>query len=681
MNTPTEQPHRPSGYRPDVDGLRAVAVLAVLFYHAGSFGVSGGFVGVDVFFVISGFVIARQSYGLLAKDEARAPGSKEPHFSAIGFYSRRICRIFPASFVVLGVVSLAGVLVLLPRDLTGLARALAPASLFYSNVYFWRDQGYFEPAAEDRFLLHMWSLAVEEQFYVLWPAVLLGLRRRVLQRSFARILLVTLLVSFSLAFAGVLRAPSATFYLSPTRAWEFLIGAILAHPTMPAASPVTARLAGVAGLTLILTSLLAFDRETLFPGPLAAVPCLGAGLVIWSGQDSPSGRFLSTRGMVFIGLLSYSLYLWHWPFIVFFRYAAMRGPRLHEGLGLVLVSILAAYSSWKWIEQPTRRRYATVQRRRELWVGGFGLIASAVALSFVLKIDGGLRSRFSPSVLTPHDVGSSRNKHASTCLARGDFVPRSDKCLVGAPGSRSAPAVIVWGDSHASQYVPGLGKLAAEEGSTVRQATKGACHPLIGYYAHALGSKPWKECESFGADAFRLIEETSSVRTVVLIARWASAARDEAGLSALETSLRNSVSALVAAKKSVLIFTQPPEFEFSPPDCVARARSFGREPETCLSIQRSSPSVQSIERSNVVVKKVAAEFEGVRLFDPFSKLCGPDHCSADQDGMIMYQDFGHLSVEGAAAMLSALGLTSSIAVTRSSLGSAQTSTTGSPKLR
>ncbi|KER37526.1 acyltransferase, partial [Sphingobium indicum F2] len=337
---------RPStAYRRDIDGLRALAVLPVLFYHVDLWPFSGGFVGVDIFFVISGYLIA----SIVGRELA------EGRFSIADFYARRIRRIFPALFATIAVTIIVGSRILLPLDYRALGLSAAATVLFASNLHFARHSGYFGSAAEEAPLLHTWSLAVEEQFYILFPLLMLcavraGGRTRLLLGAVA-------LLSFGTALLLVDRAPVLAFYLPFPRAWELLAGALLATGLLPPLrSRWAAQLCALAGLASIGWALFGFSGATVFPGLNALYPVLGAMLILHAGQGgSAVSRMLGRAVPVAVGRISYSLYLWHWPLVVFWTYRTDGDWRLREQLFIILLSLLLATLSWRFIEEPFRR--------------------------------------------------------------------------------------------------------------------------------------------------------------------------------------------------------------------------------------------------------------------------------------------------------------------------------------
>ena len=355
MTTPT--------YRADIDGLRAIAVLAVVFFHSGFNIVSGGYVGVDVFFVISGFLITTIIVRELAEDT----------FSIAGFYERRMRRILPASIVTAAVSLIVGYLVFETKDLGNLAHSAIANSLFLSNVFFYMQTGYFDAAAELKPLLHTWSLSLEEQYYVVTP-LLLMLIAKVFRGRYLIFVVPIAVLSFIACVIGTYENQSLTFYMLTTRGWELLIGSILAIATIPRIKNETAmHVLAAFGLALILFSMFVFDNETAFPGAYAAVPTIGAAILIYTGRSgvTPVNRLLAMKPLVFVGLISYSLYLWHWPIIVFFKY--LKGVTLGtvESVAMLLVMLVVSVASWRFVETPFRRKQL-LPTRKGIFIGSLG---------------------------------------------------------------------------------------------------------------------------------------------------------------------------------------------------------------------------------------------------------------------------------------------------------------------
>ncbi|MGY4472354.1 peptidoglycan/LPS O-acetylase OafA/YrhL [Bradyrhizobium sp. LB9.1b] len=453
-------------HRADIDGLRAIAILPVVLFHLGFDLLPGGFVGVDVFFVISGFLIT----GILNRE------MRLEKFSIVHFYERRIRRIFPVLFALLFVTFLAGLLFLAPNNLQDLGKSEISAALFASNIYFSQSIGYFEVAADLRSLLHTWSLAVEEQFYIFFPPFLLLLFR--IGRLKVPILLVAITASF--AIAVYLGKSPAGFYLLPSRAFELGIGALLALEALPAiTSKTVSNVLGLLGLALISLAAALLTATASFPGPWALLPTIGAALVLYAGaeQENHAGKILSFNLLRWIGVISYSVYMWHWPVIVAARFWFAGPIPLTVKIMLVLVIFVLSTASWKYIEQPFRD--PKLVGRRVLFGIAFSTIAATTALGASAWATKGLPSRF-PFGPTPAGAESARIHKCF--LEFHDPVEswNAQQCTieVGKPGGKT---VVLWGDSFAAHYVPGIEHLS-ERGASLRlvQATYAACPPLLG---------------------------------------------------------------------------------------------------------------------------------------------------------------------------------------------------------
>lgn len=494
-------------YRSEIDGLRAIAVLPVVAFHAGMQGLSGGYVGVDVFFVISGFLITSILW--------REMGDGEFTFRA--FYFRRAKRILPALYVVLAATLVAGYLLLTPVDLRTLSESALSVLGFASNFYFWTQSGYFGPAADQLPLLHTWSVSVEEQFYIVFPALLLAIHR------FAgRYALIVVGVLLAVAFAGsawlTAYHPMASFYLLHTRAWELLLGATLALlPQQHKISPLVAAPAFLIGIAMIVTAIVTFDADTRTPGLAAALPCMGAALIIWAGTNASYARLLLANPlMVGVGRISYSMYLWHWPLVIYMP------PELGER-GEFSPVVLASYFgtlfvistlSYVLIEQPFRRGLEIkVPLKPLLW--GTAAVA-LLAASAASALTGGFPSRLGPlhqRLAEYAEYGKTRAQDAQNCFVPGSdagydlYVAETEKCLSG-----SSPSVFFWGDSVAAYQAPGFRRFAQQQGISFKQAAMSSCRP-------SLNPTTDDACTKFNALVLSLIErEQPSI--VLLSARW-----------------------------------------------------------------------------------------------------------------------------------------------------------------
>jgi peptidoglycan/LPS O-acetylase OafA/YrhL len=431
-------------YRAEIDGLRTLAVIPVILFHAGFHVLGGGFVGVDIFFVISGYLIT----GILLAE------LNAGRFSILNFYERRARRILPALFLVLLVSVPCAWYVLLPHDFKGFASSLAAVSIFGSNILFWGESGYFDSAAELKPLLHTWSLAVEEQYYIFFPPLLAVLYRWCRHRL-VLVLLGMSLLSLALAQWTVVRMPNAAFFLLPPRMWELLVGALAAvHVAKPGAvpMPLSVRQAlSLSGAALIGYAMVCFDGNTPFPGLYALPPTAGAALLIlFADEGTWMHRLLSLRGMVTIGLISYSAYLWHQPLFAFAKYASDTTPSKTLMAALVVLTLLLAYGSWRYIEAPFRHK--SKFDRRQIFV--LGLVGIAVFLGVgQLVRSGRLVARFERAqpLAIPHLPPDSALA-SEPCPGFPEEAGFS--CKLHGQGHK---LVAVWGDSHAiamGYYVP-----------------------------------------------------------------------------------------------------------------------------------------------------------------------------------------------------------------------------------
>lgn len=441
-----------NGYRPEIDGLRALAIVPVFMFHL-RLGFSGGFVGVDVFFVISGFLIT----GIIRR------GLENETFSLAEFWERRIRRIFPALFVVVASTLAVGYWVLLPNELEELGKSSVAQALLLANVYFWLDNDYFAGPADFKPLLHTWSLAVEEQLYLFFPLALVFFRRLSRKKLFA-LLTTVALISFAGSVYGSIFYRGTAFYLLPTRAWELLIGCMLAvFPWQCKSAPRRDSAIATLGVLAIVLPVFLYDSKTRFPGLAAAPPVLGTAAIIFATANTPSiwlCKVLSRRPFVFIGLISYSLYLWHWPVIVYTRMYFGHFDWKHMVFASV-VSLSLAILSWKFVETPCRRS-TFLNRRRRLFSTAFFLSGTTVAVSVFLILTGGLPSRFPNYSPVLFEDTTWTGGEYSTSL-RKDF--NFDKLpTLGEDFDTDGKRLdfVVWGDSHGRTICDAVNEIALE---------------------------------------------------------------------------------------------------------------------------------------------------------------------------------------------------------------------------
>jgi peptidoglycan/LPS O-acetylase OafA/YrhL len=460
-------PSAAKSYRPDIDGLRAVAVIGVVAFHAAPRLLPGGFVGVDVFFVISGYLISGL---ILAEIEQGA-------FSFLNFYRRRIRRILPALVLVTAATWLIGLFVLWPRQFADLGAHILAASVFCSNILLTIQTGYFEAAADTKPLLHLWSLAIEEQFYLIWPVMLLVAWKYRL--NLAAVFCLILVASFASGAAILASHPAWAFYGLPGRAWELAIGALLALRRGSEFVPQPMRsAAAVAGLFLIVMSMLLLNDASPYPGWRALPPTIGAASLIFAGSHSVVGRLLSAKPVVAVGLISYPLYLWHWPLLAFSRVAHVNSTPFVAAADVVCAALLA-WLTYRIIELPIRT-CPSIALNRYAPAGLIVLLIGMGMLGAGTQWSNGLAFRLNVDVreLDSFQFDYNQAYRGETCLLSADQGERNfaGDCVE----ATSAPLLLLWGDSHAAHLYPGLKALQTSVPSfSLAQFTANACPPII----------------------------------------------------------------------------------------------------------------------------------------------------------------------------------------------------------
>lgn len=528
-------------YRADIDGLRAVAVLGVLIYHAFPRWLPGGFFGVDVFFVISGFLIT----SLIAKQIDRG------EFTFLGFYKRRALRLFPGLLTVLAVVVVFGWFADLPQQFSFLGKSLLSSSAFVANIYFLRQGGYFDSAALAKPLLHLWSLGVEEQFYIFFPVfMILTSRRSSLKKA---LLVLVTLVSFAYCLWLTYQDPPRAFYLPGSRVWELLIGSICAAIFSLGGRFQSARAVGSwAGLALILGSMWFVDESMLLPGYLALVPTIGAALIVLGAPERAANRLLSLRPVVFVGLISYALYLWHWPLLAInYKIAEAHPSAVSTVLCLILAVVLAVLTR-QLIETPLRFSKRSSQTALGLGSGLFAFFLVGVVV-WLMK---GVPQRFDSSIrpyVAIQNMDFDAAVRSDVChLQHVGLEARAPECI-----ETKRPLIALWGDSHAAALYPGLATLKPSAGFGLTQLTEAGCPPILGLTRTQFQRK----CDEINQDAFRKL--VSNAPDVVFIdAAWS---HEQYGLTNQETAemlgatLDKIKSALPRAR--VVVFGPAPRWQ------------------------------------------------------------------------------------------------------------------------
>ncbi|MRX11111.1 acyltransferase family protein [Pseudoduganella sp. FT25W] len=641
-------------YRPDIDGLRTLAVLPVVLFHAGFTALSGGFVGVDVFFVISGFLIT----SIIAAD------IDKQRFSIVDFYERRIRRIFPALFAMLTVALVFAGLMFIPADFRQFGKSFISSSLFFSNLMFWSEGGYFDFDAELKPLLHTWSLSVEEQFYIFFPPLLYLLKTRV--RRWRACIVGLFLASLAAAAWMAYRDHDTAFYVPLYRVWELLTGSIIALAILPpaAATPRRGReLLAAAGIVMILGASLFYTSSVVFPGLSALLPCLGAGLLIYYGRDTAAGRLLGSAPLVGIGKISYSLYLWHWPVIVFYRYWLGRAFTLPEQVLVIGLSFLLAWLSYRYIETPFRLRRAGGPRK-VLFAQGAVATMLTVGIGGLIYLANGVPQRMPDNVLRLASSANDINPMRQQCDRRSvPQVQQGDVCSIGP--DNVAPSFAVMGDSFGDAFMPGVAALAEERGQRGLVLTASGCLAMLDVVDAS--SKRVSNCKAFIQASIDLIKHTPSIQRVLLIGRWPSAAEgrrfgafmadgmfitdDQSTSVGYEENKRvftRRWEATIAAlnPRQVYIAAYIPEQRIHVPRELALCTYFGHP---CpAGVSRSD-----FEQRQAYVRQVFESLERAhkaQILDVGSKLCGKEFCPLYAQHTSLYVDDNHIS-RSAALML------------------------------
>lgn len=668
MPAPEGAPHAAAvpwpAYRPDIDGLRAVAVSIVIAYHALPHLLPGGFIGVDVFFVISGYLITQLI--LSAQRQGR--------FSLIGFYQRRVRRIVPALLVVMTACLAVGWFVLLPGEFAWLARSLSWCAPFLANRFFARHTGYFDPGADFNVLLHLWSLAVEEQFYLLWPLLLMLAERRGLT---TRVLGVVLVASLAISIWAAWHAPAVYFFLTRARAWELALGAMLAA-LPPYLAMMRARWRAVsagAGLALIGAGAALFSTPNAFPGFWGLVPAGGAALLIGAGPDTWVSRvLLSNRPVRFIGRISYSLYLWHWPLFSYARIITGHTLPPHSVVLIIAAAVALSCATYWLVEVPVRYGRVGGRAVTSLLAGLLGLSAlgGAVAAQW---IPGRLHGpAFASWEAATKDWSEAGEAHVD---------PGTGFRTVTARSRRDRTALFI-GDSHLQQYWPRVVRVVESHPDAARTAvfaTYAACAPLPGVestrqprdctgffrYASGLANRPEVDTVVLGGfwELYFMNEYGTGRRLPVYLAH--DLTRTPLRLDAADTQqvleqFEHTVAALVASGRRVfIVLSNPTSPMFEPPAMIpARVRLTLQAPSLLVikgGVFDAAPFESFVAPLMERLRQLAAR-AGAQVLDPRATLCAGMNCATvGADGLPLYIDTSHLRAAAARGRASFLDVT------------------------
>ena len=673
--TPPVDPLQHLKYRPDIDGLRAVAVLAVVGFHALPTRLTGGFVGVDIFFVISGYLISSIIFQQVSAGR----------FSYLQFYARRAKRIFPALIAVLLASYAFGWFQLLGDEFALLGKHIAGGAGFVANLLLWSETGYFDSAAEAKPLLHLWSLAVEEQFYFLWPFLIVLAWRFRLKLPLMIVTIIAL--SFVLNLISVQGDSSAAFYSPLTRFWELLTGSLLAyastawhsasegegwprlrallnHPVTTPGAQQLKNAMSILGMALLIAAITCLNSALLFPGWWALPPTLGALLVIAAGPRAWLNRWvLSNQVLVWFGLISFPLYLWHWPLLSFARMVEGDKPGLQVRLAAVLASIVLAWLTYRLIERPIRFG----QRHRLTVTALWSALLAIGLLGWITFVRDGFESRAMTRLGAPVtqslllDAKIRAQFPIGSCDKITGLVGRAKASCGSFNGEAPGKLLVVWGDSHADAWAPVVLKLARDTQRPVVIFNHPGCAPLL-QVRRTDGIGNAALCARFGL-AEDIVASMRNLKpgNVLLIGRWSlyshgnvkggrlqsnthflttsmeGAATVETSRQALNTQIPLTVATLSKLTPSVLVFKAVPTLHENIRSGYVRHRD------------QFEPSLEEhlrLERSNAEILDKLVLMPGVQVLDPAALLCDKS-CKAMSNGSLLYVDDNHVSAQGA----------------------------------
>ncbi|PJZ64795.1 hypothetical protein CH371_16910 [Leptospira wolffii] len=657
-------------YRPDIDGLRALAISSVVLFHAFPDLIPGGFIGVDIFFVISGYLI---STIIFAELDAGT-------FSFRDFYARRIRRIFPALWIVLLFCLIFGYFSLFSDEYQKLGRQTVAGVFFYSNFFFLKAfTDYFNPLAEQQLLLHLWSLGIEEQFYIFWP-LFTFFAWKFAKANLLKIIILLTLISFGYNLWYIPKDPIQTFYLPMARAWELLSGTVLAWlhlykkdwlkvfiQRIPLANRIAnevhlANIQSFLGIFLIFIGIFGISKENTFPGFLALLPTLGAFFQISAGQNAWfNKRILSNRMFVFIGLISFPLYLWHWPLLSFSNIMASGPPPLAIRIGIVLLSLFLSYLTMAFVEKKIRfRPERSITIALTLSLLCIGILGKSIASSNLSQYRG---KQFE----SPKAISTAWELKQIICVDEFKTSMSPDNCQYNAYGKR--PSVVLYGDSHANHYYLGLSKyFEAKSGENLMLIASYGCSAFLGVID--LKGRSKSEC-SKNQRIIEFLKKEPSIKTIIISGRgnliitgkgFGKAESDidivtsyvpNPNLTDLneifKTAVEATVRPLVEAGKEVVLIADNPELGFHSTECGEHRplQFFTANFRDPCAIPRKEFDIRNATYHRIL-QEIASDFPkgSVKIWDSWRNFCDDDWCWAKKDGLLLYDDDDHLSTIG-----------------------------------
>ena len=650
-NTEHHNPH--IKYRRDIDGLRAIAILLVIIFHAFPKFLRGGFIGVDIFFVISGYLIT----GIILKGLSRG------NFSLLEFYSRRIKRIFPALIVVLSFCLIAGWYVLLADEYEALGKHIAAGCIYISNFVLQSEAGYFDTDVELKPLLHLWSLAVEEQFYLFFPLLLILSHR--LRINALGVIIIGFLISFALNVSQITDKPSEVFFYPQSRIWELLIGSAVAYISLQthllkARTQNIANFLSLFGLALILFAWVYLDsKKIFFPYYWALLPTLGATCLILAGDRAWFNRtILASKVAVFIGLISYPLYLWHWVLLSFIHITEVEKPKPLLKTALLFLSLFLAWLTYFLIERNIR-----FQKSKFVSIGLLFILVLIGVTGYIVKTKNGYPNRFNiEKKWNEGELGNEvfRNKEL---IFRYDCIKKFEQevdeksvnnqyCLI--ENIDVAPTALLIGDSHSNHLYSGLINFKVLTGGNLLNRGSGACFPFFDN-----PSVPNKLCPALIDGLFEMLKTSDSIQTVILsgkavtqldeykfIPKNSVLNNDNDPYINFQNGMRKTLHYLSSLNKKIIFILDTPNLEFNPVACVNRPWRFDeRELKELCAVPRSQVNSRRKKYLEIVMP-ILQDFPSVKVLDTLPAFCDDDYCWAVKDKKLLYRDQDHLNETG-----------------------------------
>lgn len=643
-------------YRKEIDGLRALAVLPIILFHAGFTAFSGGFIGVDIFFVISGYLITT-----IIVDEMETDS-----FSLLNFYERRARRILPALFLIMICTLPFAWFWMLPQDLKGFSESLVAVPLFASNILFYLTSGYFDTSSELKPLVHTWSVAVEEQYYILFPLFLI-LAWRCGKKWIISSFIVVAVASVIFAQLGSSTHAALTFYLLPTRGFEILIGAILSlsinvNSSIKSVSHSVSQALSIIGLILITYAIVKFDKNTPSPSLYTLIPTMGAALVLlFANEKNIAGRLLGSKIFVFIGLISFSLYLWHQPLFAFTRYITIDEPSKNVMFGLVILSILLAFLSWKFVEIPFRNKNNF--NRKIIAITAILISSFFISCGLIGYFNRGYEYRLPPqsrdSNLFGDDKifsGSRTSDKSCNNLLNLSVLPE-EVCLT----SSEKPNIMFVGDSHAMALYSAIYGNLVPLNALLISGHACSIYPNLTYtptYKNSFGNN----CTNISKEALRVAKQYENIETIVIVSYFNQVDDKQSGYTLNTQTLTNKeavtngyeylINNLLSLGKKVIFVIDTPHLKYEAKYCLQKLPYSINQNKECRFTQQEN----ELARKEYIdeIYTIRTKFPKLIIYDPTSYFCDGKYCEIEKSAHSLYNDDHHISVYASESILKSM---------------------------